>query len=60
MKKKCGRTLEVLNRYKAYTILDYVRKGYQSVMRKVGNQAKNNKTYIGLLGELRDEDSERY
>lgn len=59
MRQKCGRTLDVLNRYKTYTISDYVRKGYQSVMSKLGPQAKSNKTYVGLLNELRGEDSER-
>ena len=59
MKKKCGRTLDVLNRYKTYAISSYIRKGYQSIMCKGSNQLKENKTYTELLRELRDEDSER-
>lgn len=59
MRKKCGKTLDVLDRYKTYTISDYVRKGYQSVMSNIKHKAKANKTYTGLLSKLRGEDSER-
>ncbi len=51
--------MNVLSRYQTYIVSDYVRKGYQPVMKKGEHQAEDNKTYVRLLSELRGEDSER-
>lgn len=55
------RTLQVLNKYNGYSTADYIRKGYQPIMKNVdskgGNQEK--RTYIELLKGLRDEEYEK-
>ena len=54
------RTFQVLNKYDSYTIEDYVRKGYISILKKKdSNDVKNDKTYIELLKGLKDEDYEK-
>ena len=56
---RSGKILDVLNRYKNYTVSNYVRKGYQEIMDKVRVGIKTNKTYTAVLNELRGEDNER-
>lgn len=54
------RTFQVLNKYDSYTIEDYVRKGYISILKKKDlNDVKKDKTYIELLKGLKDEDYEK-
>lgn len=55
------RTLQLLNKYKDYSTIDYVRKGYQPIMKNGDSkcQKQEKRTYIELLKGLRDEEYEK-
>lgn len=55
------RVLTVLKKYKEFAVAEYVRKGYQPVIEREtnSNTVKENKTYISLLKELKEEKDER-
>ena len=48
------KTLETVNKYKKFTIGNYIRKGYQPIIENTNINRKN--TYVSLLKELRDEE----
>ena len=55
------RVLKVLEKYKDFTVAEYVRKGYNPIIEKDNSSSdvKENNTYIGLLKKLKEEKDER-
>ncbi len=51
------RVLKVLKKYNGYTVKDYVRKGYQPIMKK--QEEKEETTYTSFLKGLREDNDER-
>lgn len=51
------RTLEIISNYEEFTIENYVRKGYQPIIKD--DNKNQSKSYISFLKELRDENDER-
>lgn len=51
------RTLETINNYEKYTINDYVRKGYNAIIKE--ENKKQSKSYVGFLKELKEDNNER-
>ncbi len=51
------RTLDTVNNYNEFTVKNYVRKGYKPVIKE--NNKCQNRSYISLLKELRDDCDER-
>ena len=52
-------TEKVINDYKEYTTADYIRKGYQSIFEKVGNNLKEENNYIKILKKINNDEKER-
>lgn len=51
------RTLATINKYDKYTIKDYVRKGYKSILKE--NTKYQSKSYVSFLEDLRGDRDER-
>lgn len=51
------RTLDTINNYEEYTIRDYVRKGYKTIIKE--KNKKKSKSYVSFLKELKEDNNER-
>lgn len=51
------RTLDAINNYEEFTIKDYVRRGYNAIIKE--KSKKQSKSYVSLLKELKEDNNER-
>lgn len=52
--EEAKRVLSILTKYEAFVEEDYIRKGYQPIIKR--EKVKDNKTYTGLLEKLKGDD----
>lgn len=51
------RTLDTINEYEKFTVGNYLRRGYEAVIK--GNKKQQSKSYASFLKEMKEDNDER-